>query len=470
MIFHFAKSDPEDESDPIRAYNQNLFVICLSAVCRHWRHTATGDGTLWGNISFSPSLLSTINCAAEFLRRSRRAPLALMIWNADRSTTPAVVEDPAMIHILNELGQNVGRITNLVAINPPEVVMGALAQPATSLVRLNIQTVESCAFASLFGGVMPKLRHLSISNPVGWRIQLFQNLNTVHLTATPLRRWRLSSLLDCIYASVSIEELHFTCFEDFEPETIAESRRTVSLPSLHILRFTFCDSALMLSHLKIPPSTALSIYGHFGRSENILTCLPESGHFPRMLKGAQYLTVVFDVEREIFEVDLLGPKGHGVHLLLGAVPRQGEFDRKWVLRSMTAVTHFAPVSGVKWLTVVVDEYRMPWKTWLSRFGRISTLEVRCPDPAELLGVLVAPKGNTGQILCPALRALSVERGKRPTADSRLLRECLETRASAGTAISSLNLNELDWTAIPPTELDAWEELIGRTRLDGRWTP
>ena len=265
-----------------------------------------------------------------------------------------------------------------------------------------------------------------------------------------------------------MKELHLTFFDDFEPEIVAESRRIVQLPSLHILRFTFCDSALMLSHLEIPPSTALSIYGHFGHSENILACLPESGHFPRILTGARYLTVVFDVEREIFEVDILGQKG--VHLLMGAVPRQGEFDRKWVLRSMAAVTHFPPVSGVKWLTVVVDEYRMPWKAWLSRFGHISTLEVRCPDPAELLGVLLAPKGNTGQILCPALRALSVERGKRPTADSRLLRECLETRASVGTAISSLNLNELDWTAIPSAELDAWEELIGRTRLNGRWTP
>ena len=467
MIFHFAKSDPEYESDPIRVYNQNLFVICLSAVCRHWRRTAIGDGTLWGNISFSPSLLSTINCAAEFLRRSRRAPLALMIWNADRLTTPAVVENPAMTNMLNELGRNVARITDLVAINPPGVVMGVLTQPATSLVRLNIQTVESGVFASLFGGVMPKLEHLSISNPIGWKIQLFQNLNTVHLTATPLRRWRLSSLLDCIYAPVAIKELHLTCFEDFEPETVAESRRTVSLSSLHILRFTFCDSALMLSHMEIPPSTALSIYGHFGHSENILTCLPESGHFPGVLKGSKYLTVVFDVEREIFEVDILGPKG--IQLLLGAVPRQGVFDRKWVLRSMIAVTHFAPVSGVKWLTVVVDEYRMPWKAWLSRFGQISTLEVRCPDPAELLGVLIAPK-STGQILCPALRALSVERIKRPTADSRLLRECLETRASAGTAISSLNLNEMDWTAIPPAEIDAWEELIGRTRLDGRCSP
>jgi len=388
-----------------------------------------------------------------------------MIWNPDSPTTPAVVESPTMARMLNQLGENVDRITELVAINPPEIVIGTLTQPATSLVRLSIQTANAIIVPSLFGGVMPKLEHLSISNPVGWKIQLFQHLNTVHLTATPSRRWRLSRLLDCIDASVSIKELHLTYFEDFEPETVAESRRVVSLSSLHILRLTFCDSAPILSHLQIPPSTAVSVYSHYGHSEDILTCLPESDRFMRMLKGVQYLTVVFDVERQIFEVDVMGLTG--IHLLLGAVPRQGELDRKWVLRSVTAVTRFTPISGVKWLTVVVDEYRMPWKVWLSKFDQISTLEVRSPDPTELLGVLAAPDGNAKRILCPALRSLSIERSQRPTADPLLLRECLETRASAGSAITTLNLNDLDWTGIPHTELEAWERFVNRTQLDGK---
>ena len=389
-----------------------------------------------------------------------------MIWNSDSPTTPTVVENPAVTGILNKLGQSVSRITDLVAINPPEIVIGMLAEPATSLVRLNIQTTETKAIPSLFGGVMPKLEHLSISYPLGWKVQLFQNLNTVHLTATPSRQWRLHGLLDCIDAPVAIRELHLTYFEHFEPESDAESRRTISLSSLHILRLTFCDSALLLSRLEIPPSIALSIYGNYDLSEDILTCLPESGHFLRVLKGVQFLAIVFDVERRIFEVDILEPKG--AHLLLGAASRQGEFDRKWVLRSMAAITRYASISGVKWLTVVVDEYRMPWKVWLSKFDQVSTLEVRCPDPAELLGVLAAPNGNAEHILCPALRALSVKRSKRPTANSSLLRECLETRASVGSAIFTLNLDDLDWTAIPHVEVDAWEKLIDRTRLDGRW--
>jgi len=388
-----------------------------------------------------------------------------MIWNPNSLATPAVVENPTITHMLNQLGQSTDRITELVAINAPEIVIGVLTQPAANLVSLNIQMANTNVIPSLFGGVMPKLEHLSMSNPVGWKIQLLRNLNTVHLTATPSRRWRLSHLLDCIDASIALKELHLTYFEDFEPETVAESRRVVSLPSLHILRLTFCNSAPILSHLELPPSAALSVYSHYNQSEDILTCLPASGRFLRVLKGVQFLTVVFDVERQIFEVDILGPAG--IHFLLGAVPWEGEFDRKWVLRSMATVTRFAPVSGVKWLTVVVDEYHMPWKVWLSKFDQISTLEVRTPDPAELLGVLVAPNGNAERILCPALRSLSIERSKRPTADPSLLRECLETRASAGSAISTLNLNDLDWTGIPHTELEAWERLVDRTLLDGK---
>ena len=72
-----------------------------------------------------------------------------------------------------------------------------------------------------------------------------------------------------------------------------------------------------------------------------------------MLRGTEFLTVVFDIERQIFEVDIMGLEG--IHLLLGAVPLQGEFDRKWVLRSMTTVMRFTPIYGIKWLTMVVDE-------------------------------------------------------------------------------------------------------------------
>jgi hypothetical protein len=464
LIFHFAKDDPEHESDPIRVYDQNLFVSSLSAVCGHWRRTAIGDGTLWRNISFSPSILPTVNCATEFLRRSRRASLFLMMWNPDSPDTPGIVENPAVTHFINQIGQSVDRITELVAINPPETVIGVLTQPATRLVRLDIRSANTAILPSLFGGIMPKLENLSISSPIGWKIQ-FQNLNILRLSTDSSIRWRLSGFLDCIDATVSIKELHLTSFECFTPENATESRRIVTLSSLCVLRLAFCDSARILGHLDIPLDAAVSIYGHNSHSEDILTYLPKSPRFLRTLKTAQFLTVIFDVERQIFEVDIFG---EGINLLLGAIPWHEELDRKWVLRSMAAVTRFTPISSVKWLTVAVDEYRMPWKVWLSKFDLISTLEVRCPDPAELLGALAGAGRNTERILCRALRSLSVERSQRPTADPSLLRECLETRASAGSAISDLNLDNLDWTAIQPTELEAWEELIRRTRLDGTW--
>ena len=468
LILRFATSDYEDKTDPLQVYDRNLYVARLSTVCNHWRQTTIGDGTLWRNISFSPSLLSTIKCATEFLQRSRSSSLTLMTWNTDAPGHRGVIDSQAMKRLLDKLGQNSHRVTVLVTIDPPDVVIEALNQPAMKLIDLKIQLTRSEAIPQVFGGIMPNLEHLSISNPEGWRLQAFQNLHTARIGGPSWRRWDLSTLLDFLDAHVPIKELHLTCFEHFESEPVTEHRRTVPLSSLNVLRLTFCNSALILDHLDIPPSVALSIYGYCDQSEDIFTGFPKSPGFLGILGMAQSLNAVFDVEKQIFEVEVLGTGG--VDLLLGVVPRRGEFNRKWVLRSMNAITRLTPVSGVRWLTVVVDEDRMPWKSWLSRFTRLFTLEVRCPDPGELLSALTASDESTEQVLCPSLRSLSIERNKRPTMDSSLLRKCLETRASAGSSLSTLNLNDLDWSGISNMEFDTWEELVNRTRLNSRRSP
>ena len=461
---HIARGNPGQEPDPQRVYDRNISLVHLSAVCRHWRFTAIGDGTLWSNISFSPSILSTIDCALNFLKRSRGAPLTLAIWSTGGPS--AVIHSPAFTGLMGALREATERITAVHTVNPPDVVVRALSLPAANLGHLSIHTDEYQEISPFFDGIMPQLRYLSISNPTGWEIKSFQHLQTIHITANTWRRWRLSALLDCLDANVALRELHLTCFESFEPEPPSSAGRIVSLASLHLLRLTFCNSVLLLDHLDIPPCTALSIYSYCQPSENIFACLPDSSRFLGVLKSPQFLTVVFDVEKGVFEVEILGPGD--IHILLGAVPREGRFERKWVLRSMTTVTRFAPLSGIKWLTMVIDERQMPWKSWLSRFNQLSALEVQCPDPEEILNALVASIGETGRVLCPLLRSLSMERSKRPTINSSLLRECLAIRASTGNAISRLNLGNLDWSSASGADLVAWEELISRTQLDGRY--
>ena len=272
-------------------------------------------------------------------------------------------------------------------------------------------------------------------------------------------------LLDFLDGSVVLGELCLACFEDFEPEPSAATERTVSIASLLVLRLTYCNSALILRHLDIPKSTALSIYSYCRDSEGMLTFFPESSHLLGVLEKVQLLTVVLDVEKQAFEVEIAGPDN--IHILLGAVPRAGRFERKWAIRSMAAVTRSILNSGVKWLTVVVDEYRMPWKVWLSKFSGLLTLEVRCPDPEEVLNALIVSDNKAEEVICPSLRSLSLERSRRPTINSTLLRTCLTTRASGGNTISRLNLNELDWSTIAASELEEWVELINRTQLDGR---
>ena len=392
--------------------------------------------------------------------------MTLAIWNED--TSDPIAENPLMGDLLGKLAKGINRITTLVAVNPPGVVVRALNSPAQKLDYLSIQIADSGEIPSIFCGEMPNLEILSISNPSGWRVAEFRHLHTVHISATSWGPWRLSTLLDCLDGTVALEELHLACFEDFELEPAVDAERTVVISSLLVLRLTYCNSSLILNHLDVPRSTALSIYSYCQDSDEIFTCLPESPRFLGMPEKIQLLTVILDVEKQVFEIEIIGPED--VHILLGALPRMGRFERKWVLRAMTVVARFAPASGVRWLTMVIDEYRMPWKVWLARFTQVSTLEVRCPDPEELLKALVVSDRNTGDIVCPSLRSLSLERSRRPTVDTSVLRDFLAARASTGNAISQLNLNDLDWSVVTGSELEAWEELINRTRLDGRLDP
>ena len=383
------------------------------------------------------------------------------VWN---DTSDAV--NPAVEDLLGRLTQEVTRITTFVAVDPPDVVIRRLKHPAKNLNYFSVQTARSEEIPTFFGGEMPNLEILCISNPSGWSLARFHHLHTIHISASSWKAWHLSALLDCLDGVIFLVELHLACFQDFESEPTAEIERTVAIPSLLVLRLTYCDSALILSHLEIPRSTALSVYSYCQRSDDIFNCFPESPRFLGILDKVHVLTVILDVEKQVFEVEIIGPGD--VHILLGAVPRLGRFERKWVLRSMAAVTRFTPVSGMKWLTMVVDEYRMPWKVWLSKFTQLSTLEVRCPDPGELLSALVISDNSTGGGICPSLHSLSLERSRRPTVDSSLLKACLATRAATGIAISRLNLNELDWSTIAASELEEWEALVNRTQLAGRF--
>ena len=461
MIFHFARGDFEEESDPKQAYTQNLSLVRLSSVCSHWRQIAIGDGTLWRNISFSPSLPPTIECATEFLARSRGAALIIAIWNEGTSET--VAKNSAITGgLLDRIAQGADRITAVVADNPPDIVVQALKSPARNLKYLSIRTRNSGEIPPLFSGTMPNLEILCISNPSGWKIAQFQHLHTLYITASSWRPWRLSALLDCLDNTTALLELYLACFGDFEFEPVG---RSVHIPSLLVLRLTYCASALILNHLEIPRSTALSIYNHCLQSDNIFAGFPKISRALRALENVQLLTVILDTEKQVFEVEIMGLGD--LHILLGATPRTGRFERKWALRSMAAVARSISISGVKWLTMITNESRMPWKAWLSKFTGLSNLEVRCPDPEELLSTLAIPDNNTGGDICPSLRSLSLERSRRPAVDPSVLRGFLSTRASNGNPISRLNVHDIDWSMVSASEFGAWDELVNRTNLDCR---
>ena len=419
---------------------------------------------LWSNIAFTTLALPTINCAATFLQRSKGTSLSVHVQGALTTSGAPSCNPPydALSNLLSLISSQRHRIVFIEVIEPSVRFFDAFQGPAENVSRMFIQGRTPIQHSDPFSGKLPNVRQITIVCPGPCRLRSLTNLTQVTLHNGP-RGWNIDTFLDFVDGCSSLRSLSVVRYLRFYPGR--DSTRTVSLPSLANLRLDNCDTARILSHLKLQANTSVSICTNVKYiSEdfnNIFSCIPSEISRINFLQCTRSLTIVFDRVHGDFHVS--GFNGITLVFLFQLCGPLTRLDDNWVRRSLEGATNVLPFSDITSLTLVVDGAHVPWDSWLRQSNHISTLDICCPDIQEL--VMVLNRMRSGVPLCHYLRNLSINisHDNSWSHHANLLKSAIHLRKTWGSAMSCLTMNVCEWDNI--RRLDpTWMELVRREGL------
>ena len=454
LVFRLAKPKPYPHLGTVDIHRQNLSIVRLTGVCRHWRNVAIQDPVLWRNIAFSTSRLSTIRCAAEFLRRSREVTLKVQIIDIQSYST--IVYSTFVADLVEEVARQSHRIVEFEAVGLSELISEVLVDRADNLDRLTITGNSSEKLPLIFGGQIPRLKRLTLSNPTGWKLRLFQDVTKVTLFCNG-NSIRMISLIDFLDGARNLQVLTLSRFRGYSAHDRRIARQPVTLPSLRELNLSFCDTSRILGHLDLPPSTHVSILaGPEHKGQHIFQCLPNAPSFWRFLSDIKTLSLTLNATDNEFYLSTC--RRSKPSCFLRVYDDRNRLGEGWALRSVDEASHFKRFLHIDSLTVSVENYPIPWRAWLPKLDRLVGLEVRSVNLEELVLALRPAQAGRNRISCPSLRYLSIEDKATGTLfDSSALRSCLLARAAAGYPVFRLRVRSMDWKDIPQVD-PRWKEL------------
>lgn len=456
LIFSFSKSKLLPHLGSFDVHRQNLSILRLTAVCRHWREVAIDYAILWSNIAFTTSAPPTINCATTFLQRSKGTPLRVHIWDIPRRLPACNPPQRALTRLLSLVSSQRNRIVFLEVIEPSTRLLDAFQGPANNVSQLIVQGRIPMNHPDPLSAKLPNVREITLVSPAPCRLGSLVRLTQVTLHSGP-RRWNIDAFLDCVDGCSSLKSLSVTRYVGFYPGR--DSTRIVSLPSLVNLRLDTCDAATILSHLDLPSAASVSICTNVGHVsdhlDNIFSCMPSEIGRVDFLQNMKSLTIVFDKAHGDFHVS--GFNGAIPVLLLQVCGPLTRLDDEWVHRSFAAATNILPFSRINSLTLVAESACVPWEPWLRRSDHLSTLDARCANVGELVAALNRTQSNIP--LCHTLENLSVNvpHGSWSCHES-LLKSAILLRKAHGKILSSLTMSTGEWDAfrrLNPT----WTDLV-----------
>ena len=421
-------------------------------MCQLWRDVAVQDPILWCNIAFSTSQLSTIRCAAEFLRRSRGAALNIQIFDIQNHGTTA--HSVSVAGLMEEIARQSHRIVEFEAVGFSELVSEALVHPADILDWLTITGRASEELPIVFGGRIPKLKRLTLSNPTGWKLHLFQDVTKVALFCSG-DNIRMSSLIDFLDGAQNLQVLSLSRYRGYDRRIV---RRSVTLPSLRELNLSFCDASQIIGCLNLPPSAHISILsGPELRNQHIFQYLPDSPGFRNFLSDSRSLTITLNAaDNELYLSTCHRDKPS---CFLRVYDDRKRLDNDWILRSIDTASRFKPLFNIESLTVSTGDHTLPWGAWLSNLNRLVRLEVRSVDLEDLMFALRPSQAGRGRVPCRSLRYLSIKGGAAGAIfESSTLRSCLLARATAGFPVFRLRLRTKEWADVMRGD-QRWKELV-----------
>jgi len=360
-------------------------------------------------------------------------------------------------NLVEEIAQKSHRIVEFEAMGLSELTADALVHPANNLRRLRINGHNFEDLPLIFGGLIPRLERLTLSNPSGWSLRLFPEITKVTLFFGG-NGVSMKSLVDFLDGARKLEVLSLSRYRDpGSPPDRTRVRKLIPLPHLRELNLSFCEELEILGCLVLPPSAHVSILaGPDPENKNIFSCIPDAPGFRRFLSNTQSLTVALHPANNEFYLSMHGHDKPSCFLRV--YDDKKRLDGRWVLRSVNAAPRFKPFLNIESLTVSVENYTVPWKSWLPQLDRLVRIEVASVDLSELILALSVMRAARKRPICPSLRYLSVEPKEpgRPIDYSRL-RSCLLSRARAGHPVSRLRIRSEDWARIVQVD-PGWKEL------------
>ncbi|KAH9928930.1 uncharacterized protein B0H18DRAFT_953824 [Fomitopsis serialis] len=274
------------------AYPDPIDGLHVSQVCRHWRNVAFAFPDLWSTVDTARPM--SVNA---MLHRARGAPLKVIM--RDRVDEDCIVPCLRDTAVLMDIVDESHRIEELHV--EPKFAYGSLLierfnQPAPNLRALTMHSVQgpiSNAFLpKLFDGCTPRLERLTLGGFAYWRGNSFANLTHLCLhDHAPESRRPLSSMLQLLESCSGLQELALVAADlNLEVERDLSLYNTlltpVVLPCLRTLdighSFLPQATARLLSHLILPPYTALNIWA------------PASSHFFGKNNGARLANLIPD--------------------------------------------------------------------------------------------------------------------------------------------------------------------------------
>jgi len=435
-------------------HRQNLSIVRLSTVCRLWRAVAIGDAVLWSNIAFSTSRLSTIRCAAEFLRRSQRTLLRVQIIDIQRD----VISNFARVStLMDEIARQSDRIAKFEAVGLSELIAEALVYPANDLTHLTINERGPGELPLIFGGQLSRLRQLTLSNPSGWSLRALPSVTKVIVHGGD-RGIGVGPLMNFLDGATNLEQLSLSSLRGSRVDRRHAARPPTALPSLRELRIAFCDASRILNHLDLPLSARVSILsGYESNNRHMLQYLPTATSFQSLLHDTQALTVSLDATGN--GSHLITHRGGQSSCFVQVCDEHKQIDQKWVLRTIDTIIEFKPFHLIGSLILSVEQCSVPWRRWLPRLVRIVSMDVCSVDVEEVVHELSRIHPDRDGPVCPSLRHLSLKRmGCGPASDSSVLKLCLLARSQVYHPITWLRVRTRDWTAVDRMDL-GWKALI-----------
>ncbi|KZT63789.1 hypothetical protein DAEQUDRAFT_815425 [Daedalea quercina L-15889] len=440
----------------------------VSQVCRHWRSVAFGFPDLWSTVDTARPM--SVNA---MLHRARGTPLKVIM--RDRVSKDSIVPCLRDTGVLMDIVDESHRIVELHI--EPKYTYGSLLierfnQPARNIRALTINNVQGALSSShlprLFDGCTPRLERLTLGGFTYWRGNSFTNLTHLCLhDQAPESRRPLPSLLQFLQSSPLLQELSLIAADiNLEVERDQSLYNTILrptvLPRLRTLdighSFSPQATARLLSHLILPPYTAINIWA------------PASAHFFGKTNGARLANLIPD------DIIKLGPLRtlHAVRILdhkhaeqFAGVKKLGDkamdvlsvhdgvlhlisdFWSQDILEGLLKKLH---AQDIRELTLAVDAGEFlsadAWTRLLKRTDSLTKLTVLPKCSAALLA-LRAPG------ICPKLSELTVQEERRCT--GILLQNAASQRADEERPLDRLRVLEGISTSPGSPQLDDYTE-------------